>query len=190
MGSFKGSTSNIRPGAPLLLTWCACMCLYVCVCGLHDENLLKLLDLCISAIMTSFSLRFTLFDSLFLSTHTPSLFFRLSLWLHLILISKYGTSFLRRLCWVWKVCLPGCLLFGLIICQKKVRKRIPQIEYLHKFIETASQVGYATLKGLLLMLILMGLLLPRGASVWFAVCHRIVCVQICVLHTFVLLELN
>lgn len=31
---FKGSTSNIRPGLPLgvLLTWCACMCLYVCVC--------------------------------------------------------------------------------------------------------------------------------------------------------------
>lgn len=171
------------------------MCLYVpvcvCVCGLHDENLLKLLDLCISAIMTSLSLSLILSDSLFLSTHFPSLFFRLSLWLHLILISKCGTSFLRRLCWVWKVCLPGCLLFGLIICQKKVRKRIPQIEYLHKFIETASQVGNATLKGLLLMLLmLMGLRLPCGASIWFAVCHWIVCVQICVSHTFVLLELN
>lgn len=71
---------------------------------------------------------------------------------------------------------------------KKVRKRIPQIEYLHKFIETASQVGNATLKGLLLML--MGLRLPCGASIWFAVCHWIVCVQICVSHTFVLLELN
>jgi len=56
----------------------------------------------------------------------------------LILLSKppdisflipYSFAFFR----VWKLYLSGCLLFGLIICQKK----LPQIEYLHKFIETA-----------------------------------------------------
>lgn len=78
--------------------------------------------------------------------------------------------------WVWKLYLSGCLLFGLIICQKK----LPQIEYLHKFIETAIgremfDKGKENIEGVAFTApleeagwYLSGSLLPRSFS-WFLV---------------------
>lgn len=123
---FKGATSTPSP-----FNW-------LCVCGLHDENLLKLLDLCISAVIMTSLLLCRLRAHSISSTHRSLSF---SLWLHLILISKCGTSFFAG-CEKF-VCLSACLPFVWPYHlsknkNKKKRKRIPQIEYLHKFIETGT----------------------------------------------------
>lgn len=102
------------------------------------ENPMKsCLELCISA--HSFGFRFPFF---FFPISIPvRVYIHICAFPILILLSKppdisflipYSTAFFR----VWKLYLSGCLLFGLIICQKK---KLSQIEYLHKFIETAME---------------------------------------------------
>lgn len=93
--------------------------------GSHDgEPVKSCLELCISVHSKASShtlLSVCAFPILILLSKPPDISF----------LIPYSDAFFRG--WVWKLYLSGCLLFGLIICQKK----LPQIEYLHKFIETA-----------------------------------------------------